>query len=124
MFAPNSIVLAEKFALLEEFWSPRIVAELNGQWVKIAKGKGELIWHSHDNEDELFQVFKGQLTIHMRDHSVTLNPGDMYVVPRGVEHKPEAIGEVWIVLFEPKTTAHTGTTQSEQTVAIEDQNWI
>ena len=120
----KAINIQEKFTKFSINWHPHQIAVVDNMQVILAKLKGEFVWHSHEDEDELFQVVKGQLIIHMRDHSVTLNPGEMYVVPRGVEHKPVASEEVWIMLFETKTTEHTGTTQSEQTVAIDDQKWI
>ncbi|MFC2078836.1 cupin domain-containing protein [Candidatus Bipolaricaulota bacterium] len=120
----DRINLAEKFALFEEHWTPKILADANGQLVKIAKGQGEIVWHAHDAEDELFLVLKGALTIRFRDHEVSLGPGEMLVVPRGVEHSPYAEEETHILLIEPRSTAHTGNTQSDQTVAIADQEWI
>jgi len=118
------INLAEKFALFEEHWTPKILAESNGQLVKIAKGQGEIVWHSHANEDELFLVFKGLLVIRFRDHEVALGPGELLVVPKGVEHAPYATEEAHILLIEPRSTAHTGAVVSEQTVPLEDQEWI
>ena len=120
----KKVNLKEKFDLFEEFWTPKIVDELNGQYVKLAKAKGELVWHTHDNEDELFLVIKGRLTINLRDQVVHLGAGEFFVVPKGVEHKPEAERETHILLFEPKETAHTGNVQSHQTVATEKQSWI
>jgi len=118
------INLAEKFSLFDEHWTPKILAEANGQLVKIAKGQGEIVWHSHDAEDELFLVLKGTLHIRFRDHEVTLHPGEMLVVPKGVEHAPYAEEETHILLIEPRSTEHTGVVESEQTVAIDDQEWI
>ena len=120
----KTINLADKFKLFDDYWSPRVVGELNGQYVKLAKFKGELVWHSHQDEDEFFQVIKGSIIIHLRDRSVTLNQGECFVVPRGVEHKPEAVAEAHVMMFEPKATAHTGTTESELTVAVDAQQWI
>ena len=110
------IDLAEKLARFEERWSPRIVAELNGQHVKLAKLDGAFVWHSHAEEDELFLVLKGRLTIELRDEAVVLGPGQMAVVPRGVEHRPVADGEVHLLLFEPAGTLNTGTVRNERTV--------
>jgi len=118
------INLAEKFGLFEEHWTPKILAEANGQLVKIAKGLGEIVWHSHANEDELFLVIKGALTIRFRDREVALGPGELLVVPKGVEHAPYAEEETHILLIEPRSTEHTGKTASDQTVAFEDQEWI
>lgn len=117
--------LIAKFDLFNEYWTPKIIAELNDQYVKIAKLKGEFIWHSHDHEDELFYIVKGTLLIKFRDRNdILLNEGDMYVVPAGVEHNPVAENECWVMLVEPKTTLHTGSSQTESSVAVEDQEWI
>ena len=86
----NKININQKFGLFTEEWTPKVLAESNGQLVKIAKGSGELVWHKHDNEDELFIVFKGQLTLQLRSENIVLNTGEMYVVPKGVEHCPMA----------------------------------
>jgi mannose-6-phosphate isomerase-like protein (cupin superfamily) len=110
------IDLAEKLAGFDERWSPRIVAELNGQHVKLVKLEGEFIWHSHAEEDELFLVLEGLLTIELRDGAVVLGPGQMVVVPRGVEHRPVADGEVHVLLFEPAGTLNTGDVRNERTV--------
>ena len=110
------IDLSEKLSGFEERWSPRIVAELNGQHVKLAKLEGEFVWHSHAEEDELFLVLKGQLTLELRDGAVVLGPGQMAVIPRGVEHRPVADGEVHVMLFEPAGTVNTGDVRNERTV--------
>lgn len=110
------IDLSEKLSRFDERWSPRIVAELNGQHVKLAKLEGEFVWHSHAEEDELFLVLKGKLTIELRDGVVVLAPGQMVVVPRGVEHRPVADGEVHVLLFEPAGTLNTGDVRNERTV--------
>lgn len=112
----EKIRLLEKFTLFSEHWQPKIIAELNGQAVKLVKVKGEFIWHHHENEDELFFVVKGTLTMKLRDRDVMLNDGEMFVVPRGVEHKPVAEEEVWLMLFEPTETLNTGDLQNERTV--------
>jgi len=117
----NKINIAEKFALFTEEWTPKIIAESNGQLVKIAKGSGELVWHKHDNEDELFIVFKGQLILQLRDKNIVLNVGEMYVVPKGVEHCPKAQTDTHFMMIEPSTTAHTGETKSELTVSADQQ---
>lgn len=108
--------LEEKFGLFEDHWNPRIVGQLNGQEVKIAKVKGEFVWHNHKNEDEMFLIIKGQLKIDFEDGMRTLNQGEMLIVPKGVEHKPIAEEETWIMLFEPQSTAHTGEVRSHLTV--------
>ncbi len=118
------ITLADKFKLFDEVWSPRLIGELNGQYVKLAKCKGQFVWHSHSAEDEFFQVIHGQLLIHFRDKTVTLNAGDCLIVPRGVEHNPEAPDAAHILLFEPKATAHTGDTDSELTIDVDNQATI
>ncbi|MEM7551325.1 MAG: cupin domain-containing protein [Bacteroidota bacterium] len=107
--------LIEKFDSISEYWSPKIVAELNGQYVKIAKIKGEFVWHNHQNEDELFYVLKGEMHLHFKENTINLKKGEMYTVPKGIEHKPEAPEECWIMMFEPKETLNTGSTQSEMT---------
>jgi mannose-6-phosphate isomerase-like protein (cupin superfamily) len=112
----EKIDLAEKLSLFDDYWHPRIVAELNGQQVKLAKLKGEFEWHHHEQEDELFLVLKGSLTIKLRDGDVLLEEGDCVVVPRGVEHKPVAEAEVHVLMFEPATTLNTGNVRSERTV--------
>lgn len=110
------IDLADKLASFDGLWSPRVVAELNGQHVKLAKLEGEFVWHSHAGEDELFLVLKGTLTIELRDGAVVLGPGQMAVVPRAVEHRPVAEGEVHVLLFEPAGTLNTGDVRNERTV--------
>ena len=120
----EKINLEDKFRLFDDYWSPRVVGELNGQYVKLAKFKGEMIWHSHEDEDEFFQVIQGSIVIHLKNRSVTLNEGECFIVPKGVEHKPEAVEEAHVMMFEPKATAHTGTIESELTVKIDNQEWI
>ena len=110
------VSLAQKFSLFSDYWSPKIVAELNGQQVKVAKLKGEFIWHHHEHEDELFLVIKGCLRIRLRDREVTVNEGEFFVVPKGVEHQPIAEEEVQVVLLEPASTLNTGNVRNERTV--------
>jgi mannose-6-phosphate isomerase-like protein (cupin superfamily) len=112
----QKVNLKEKFSLFAEHWSPKIVGELNDQMVKIAKLKGEFVWHHHKNEDEMFLVIEGQLTIQFRDQDVVLEEGEFLVIPRGVEHKPVAEEEVHVMLFEPQGTLNTGNVQSDHTV--------
>jgi mannose-6-phosphate isomerase-like protein (cupin superfamily) len=100
--------LAEKFSLFSDHWRPKVVAALNGQEVKLVKCKGEFIWHRHDHEDELFLVWKGEFAVEFRDHTVTLRPGELIVVPRGVEHRTVATDEVEVIIFEPADTRNTG----------------
>ena len=110
------------FGQLTEFWSPRVVAAANGQYVKVAKVKGEFVWHAHANEDEFFLVRRGELTIRYRDRpDVVLAEGDFHVVPKGVEHNPMAADECWIVLVEPAQTEQTGELISDMTKSIEQQ---
>ncbi|MEO1366746.1 MAG: cupin domain-containing protein [Acidobacteriota bacterium] len=122
--ARQPINLADKLSQIRDHWSPRIVAELNGQYVKLAKVQGEFVWHDHAEEDELFLILHGELTLRFRDGEVALRPGEIYVVPRGVEHQPYAAEETHLMLFEPKATAHTGEIEDEKTVAVDDQAWI
>jgi mannose-6-phosphate isomerase-like protein (cupin superfamily) len=112
----EKVNLAEKLSLFGEHWSPRIVAELNDAYVKVVKLDGEFVWHHHDDEDELFLVVCGRLRMQFRDGDVVLEPGEMMVVPRGVEHCPLAEGETHVVLIEPKTTLNTGNVRGERTV--------
>lgn len=112
----EKINLAKKLARFSECWSPRIVGELNGQHVKIAKLKGEFIWHHHEEEDELFLVIKGKMIIHLRDRTVELSEGEFFIVPRGIEHKPAAEEETHILVFEPTSTLNTGNIRNERTV--------
>ena len=113
----EKVNLAEKFALFSDRFSPKIVGELNDSHVKLVKVKGEFIWHHHENEDELFLVVKGALTIRLRDGDVELEEGEFFIVPKGTEHMPVAQQEAWVVLLEPKTTLNTGNVTSERTVA-------
>ena len=108
--------LEEKFGLIDQYWSPRVAGELNGQYVKLAKLKGEFLWHRHEAEDELFLVIKGRLTILLQEEDVTLEAGEFLIVPRGVEHKPVAKEEAHVLLFEPKTTVNTGNIRDERTI--------
>lgn len=112
----DKVNLAEKLNLFDDYWSPKIVGELNGQHVKLVKLSGEFIWHHHDVEDELFLVVKGRLVIKFRDQDVILEEGEFLIVPRGVEHMPVAEEEVHVLLFEPASTLNTGNVRSEQTV--------
>lgn len=103
------INLAEKFALIDEYFRPKVVGELNGQEVKLVKAKGtEFPFHHHDNEDEMFLVVRGNLKLEFRDHTVELGPGEFTIVPRGVEHRPVAEEEVEVMLFEPAALLNTG----------------
>ncbi len=112
----EKVNLAEKFAKISEYWKPYIAAELNGQLVKLDKLKGEFVWHHHEKEDEMFLVVKGEFMIEFRDKTVHLREGEFIVVPRGVEHRPVAEKEAWILLFEPGTTLNTGNIENEMTL--------
>lgn len=118
------IKVEEKFKLIKEYWKPSIIGELNGQLVKLAKLKGSFVWHCHENEDELFYIHKGTLFMEFRDKTEVLEPGDMIVVPKGVEHNPHTKNdeEVWVMLFEPAETQHTGDVEHERT--HNNQQWI
>jgi mannose-6-phosphate isomerase-like protein (cupin superfamily) len=111
----QKVTLAEAFASFSEHWQPRIVGELNGQHVKVAKLLGEFVWHHHEHEDELFLVIRGTLTMELRVGNVELHEGDFFIVPRGVEHRPVAKEEAHVVLFEPATTRNTGNVRNERT---------
>ncbi|GGO34533.1 cupin domain-containing protein [Deinococcus humi] len=118
MSVPQTVNLPEKFGQFTERWQPKIVAELNGQHVKIARIAGEFEWHAHEQEDELFMVVRGVLRLKFRDGEAVLNEGELIVVPRGVEHLPVAeTEETWIMMFEPASTLNTGNVTSERTVA-------
>jgi mannose-6-phosphate isomerase-like protein (cupin superfamily) len=106
--ALRSINLAEKLAGFTERWQPRTVAEFNGHDIMVVKAQGEFVWHKHDETDDLFLVLRGELTIELRGRSVTLRAGDLFVVPKGVEHRPVAKEEVHILLIEPSGTPNTG----------------
>lgn len=112
----EKVNLQQKLSSFRDHWSPKIVGALNGQHVKLAKLQGEFVWHKHEEEDELFLVIKGMLTIKLEAHDVTLNEGEFFIVPRGVMHKPVAEEEVHVLLFEPVTTINTGNVPSERTV--------
>ena len=118
--AVRPVSLDQAFARLTESWSPRLVGELNGQHVKIARLEGEFVWHSHEHEDELFLVLEGRLRLELRDGVVELGPGELAVVPRGVEHRPVAVTPVRCLLFEPATTHSTGGVDDPRGVAPED----
>jgi mannose-6-phosphate isomerase-like protein (cupin superfamily) len=113
----TEVNINEKFELVKEYWSPKIIAELNGQHVKLAKIKDELIWHNHKDEDEMFIVFKGTLIMDFIDKTTETRQGEILVIPRSVEHRPRTNGEeVWIMLIEPKDIKHTGDVEHEKTV--------
>lgn len=117
----DKVNLAEAFRRFEEYWSPKIAAELNESYVKLVKLKGEFIWHHHEHEDELFLVLKGRLLIKLRDRDLWLNEGEFAVIPMGVEHLPVASDEVHVMLVEPKSTVNTGTERTDRTVG---EQWL
>ena len=110
------INIQEKFKLFSELWTPKKIGELNGQQILLAKIKGEFIWHAHEHEDELFMIIKGSLMIEFRDKTIKLNEGEIYIIPKGVEHKPIAQEEVHVLLFEPLDIKHTGNVMAAVTV--------
>ena len=112
----SKINLVDKFSCFTDQWSPKIVADLNDSHVKLAKVQGEFVWHAHAQEDELFMVMKGELTIELRDGRIMLGPGELVVIPRGVEHRPVAAEEVHLLLVEPKGIRHTGDVITARTV--------
>ncbi|MBM2839850.1 MAG: Cupin domain protein [Bacteroidetes bacterium] len=111
----EKVNLKQKLGLFSDHWSPKIVGELNGQYVKLAKFKGEFVWHHHENEDEMFLVVKGRFQMQLRDGNIWLEEGEFLIVPKGVEHRPVATEEVHVLLFEPKTTLNTGNVRNERT---------
>ncbi len=118
------INLMNKFSLVDKYWTPKIIGELNNQYVKVCKLKDNFVWHSHKKEDELFMVFKGKLFIDFKDReTVSVNEGEIIIIPKGIEHRPRTNGDiVFNLLFEPKSTLHTGDVESELTVNKLD--WI
>ncbi|RZL38993.1 MAG: cupin domain-containing protein [Pedobacter sp.] len=111
----ETVNIIEKLSQFSDYWNPKVVGELNGQHVKLVKLHGEFVWHKHENEDEMFFVINGILKIEFRDKTVSINPGEFIIVPKGIEHKPIADDEVSIMLFEPDTTLNTGDTKGELT---------
>jgi len=120
----NSINIMQKFSLFEKLWTPHIIGELNGQYVKLCKLNGEFVFHSHEHEDELFMVFKGTLLMDFRDgRTVEVKEGEILIVPKGVEHRPRTNGELVLnLLFEPKGTLHTGNVESD--ITVKKLEWI
>ena len=118
---PEVVNIKEKFSSFNEQWSPKIIGEMNDSYVKIAKLQGEFVWHLHENEDEMFFVIQGSLTIRLRDRDLVINEGEFVIIPRGVEHMPVAEEEVQVMLLEPKATVNTGNAESDRTV---EADWI
>ena len=118
----NQVNLKEKFRLIDAYWTPKILGEVNDSYVKIFKAKGEFVWHRHEREDEFFLVVQGQLNIKLRDREIRLKEGEFFIVPKGVDHLPYSDGEAHVLLFEPKEVVNTGNVVSEKTVRNLD--WI
>ena len=119
MLTPVNI--ESRFKDVTELWSPKVIGRVNDQYVKLARLQGEFVWHAHEGEDELFLVVRGSLRIQLEDGDVTLGPGELVVVPRGVRHNPVAAEECWVMLIETVTTKHTGDVVTERTRSIEEQ---
>jgi mannose-6-phosphate isomerase-like protein (cupin superfamily) len=118
----DKVNITEKLTLFKDYWNPRIVGELNGQYVKLVKFQGAFLWHKHDIEDEFFLVIRGQFNMEFRNKTVEIKENEFIVVPRGIEHRPNAKNEVSVLLFEPKTTLNTGDVKGELTRT--DLEWI
>lgn len=117
----NKVNIEQKLSLFDEQWSPKIVGELNGQYVKLVKFQGPFVWHHHDNEDEMFLVVKGRFRMEYEDHSEWIEEGEFVIVPRGLEHRPVADEEAQVMLFEPASTLNTGNVENELTRAELDK---
>ena len=113
--------IEQSFDAVSEYWSPKVISRVNDQYVKIAKVKGEFVWHNHKDEDELFLIVRGRLRMQLEGDEVELNAGDIYVVPKGVMHNPVADEECWVMLIEPVTTKHTGDVETPMTKSIAEQ---
>ena len=113
--------LMQSFDQITDYWSPKIIGEVNDQYLKIAKVKGELVWHAHDEEDELFHIVKGSLIIEFEDHKVELSEGEFLTIPKGIMHNPIAKEECWVLLIESKSTQHTGNVVTEKTKTLSQQ---
>ncbi|HBF22845.1 MAG TPA: cupin domain-containing protein [Planctomycetes bacterium] len=120
----EAIDLKTKLSVFEDAWHPRIIGEANGQYLKLAKAEGHLEWHTHEEEDEVFLCLEGCLVLEMRDSEVTLEPGQLFVMPRGVEHRPRAEPTASILLLEPKQTQHLGKHGGPRAIDVEEQEWI
>jgi mannose-6-phosphate isomerase-like protein (cupin superfamily) len=118
----DKINLIEKFKMISDYWDPKIAGELNGQQVKLAKFKGPFIWHKHDEEDEFFMVIEGSFNMELRDKTITLNPGEFIIIPKGTEHRPVAENEALVMMFEPASTLNTGDQQNDMT--IDKLDWV
>ena len=111
----EKVIIADKLGLFSEYWSPKIVGELNGQHIKLVKLQGEFVWHKHDDEDEMFLVIEGVLKMELRDKTIEIHKNEFLIVPKGTEHRPVADKEVSVMLFEPASTLNTGNTENELT---------
>lgn len=111
----DKVNIEEKLGQIKEYWDPHIVGELNGQQIKLAKIKGSFVWHSHEKEDEMFLVLRGQMRMHLRDKTIVVNQNEFIILPKGVEHMPEAEEEVHLMLFEPAGTINTGEVVNDKT---------
>src|SRR5262249_13514498 len=118
----DKVNIKKKFQLFNQYWTPKILGELNGNYIKVFKAKGEFVWHQHENEDEFFLVIQGQLKIKLKDREIVLDEGEFFIVPKGTDHLPYADNEACVLLFEPKQVLHTGNTISEKTV--EHLEWL
>jgi mannose-6-phosphate isomerase-like protein (cupin superfamily) len=122
MMKPIQVVnIGQKFSLFNETWQPRIAGEINDSYLKLARLKGEFVWHQHENEDELFLVIQGTHVIHLRQQDLVIQAGEFVIIPHGVEHMPAAVEEVLVLLLEPKTTLNTGNLRNERTF---EAGWI
>lgn len=119
MLSPTA--LAASFDKIQDYWSPKVIGQVNDQLLKAAKLKGELVWHAHDGQDELFYIVKGLLRLEFEDRAVTLNEGDFLTVPSGVRHNPVAEEECWVLLIEPASTLHTGDEVTSRTRSLAEQ---
>jgi mannose-6-phosphate isomerase-like protein (cupin superfamily) len=119
MLSPTSLQTA--FDRVTDYWSPKVIGRVNDQLLKVAKLKGELVWHAHDGEDELFYIVKGKLCIQFKDGETLLREGDFVTVPKGMRHNPIADEECWVLLIEPASTLHTGTEMTDRTRSLEEQ---
>jgi mannose-6-phosphate isomerase-like protein (cupin superfamily) len=118
--AVDKVNVHQKLASFDEYWVPKVIGELNGQYVKVVKFTGEYVWHAHEHEDEMFFVVRGSFELHFRDRVVTLGEGELCVVPRGVEHKPVAAQPCEVMLFEPASTRNTGSVEHQYTIEASD----
>ncbi|HEX8475651.1 MAG TPA: cupin domain-containing protein [Pyrinomonadaceae bacterium] len=112
----DKINISEKFSLFDEYWKPKIAGEINDSYIKLVKFKGDFVWHHHDDEDEMFLVVKGSMTMKLRDRDITVREGEFIIIPRGVEHMPVAAEEVHVILLEPKSTLNTGNVHNDRTL--------